>query len=572
MNEIQPYISRSTATTEANRTGSWRFLRPEYMEKASPCRAACPAGEVIGRIEMLAARGDHPSALETILGENPFPAVCGRVCFHPCENVCNRKSFDEAIAIHHLERFLGDTGTHQGTAVLPEKGPANGLRVAVVGAGPAGLSAAWFLAMLGFDCTVFEAKAEPGGILRWGIPAYRLPGEVLAAEVRRIESFGVKIHCNSPVTASLRRDLQDKYDAVFIGCGQDRPLKLNIPGEETALDGLAFLRRVRAGERPEIQGTVAVIGGGNTAVDVSRTLIRLGAEVLLIYRRRKSDMPAFGPEIEAALTEGVRLMELAVPVRLEASSGQQVLTLQQMKPVEPITGQRARVVPDGSSRETLRVAGVYIAIGAEAEKDWLFPEKDPGPVLRLSHCTVFNPGKPVVFGGDLVNAARSVPHAVASGKQAAMALDTYFRSGWDVIDNRLAECRVGEGPALSMAIYRDGQRRFKPSLVVPFEGINTDYFQPVKRVVVPFPDVEKTIQSFSEIEGTLSVEAAEKEAGRCFNCGICNACDNCRLFCPEVAVVVDGESRRINLDYCKGCGICVTECPGNVIGLVEESR
>ena len=572
MDDTPVYISRSTTTTEGNKTGTWRFLRPEYVEKTAPCSAACPAGEDIGRIEMLAARGDLQGALETVLVENPFPAVCGRVCFHPCENVCNRAEYDTAVAVHHLERFVGDAGIGGGGAPTPAVCPPSGRRVAVAGAGPAGLAAAYFLKILGCDCDVFEAASEPGGILRWGIPAYRLPGRVLAAEIGRIERIGVNLHCATPVTGTMLRELRERYDAVFVGCGQGRSIRLKVPGADMAEDGLALLCRVRRGSTDRVRGSVAVIGGGNTAVDVSRTLVRLGADVVMVYRRQRRDMPAFAGEVAAALAEGVRLMELSAPVRMDTVGSGVALTVQPMRPVDVGPGGRTRVAPDALPAQVLRLSGVYTAIGAAAESRWQHPGQPAGPVPGLTHCAVAETDRPLIFGGDLTNAERSVPDAVASGKQAAMALDAYFKSGWPAVAPALAACRVGDGSALSMAAYLHRRVPAKTSHVVRFDAINTDYFRHSPRVDVPAPDPAVSIRSFAETGGTLSAPEAAVEAARCFNCGVCNGCDHCRVFCPEVAVIVDGRHRRIHTDYCKGCGICVTECPRSAMDLVEENR
>ncbi len=354
--EISIHISRSSITTEVNKTGSWRFVRPKYEEKTAPCSAACPAGEDIARIEMLAGQGLLRTALETILLENPFPAVCGRVCFHPCEAACNRAEMDKAVAIHRLERFLGDTAVKEDLKVSLDRLPENGKKICVVGSGPAGLAAGYFLTRLGYTCDIFEAQAEPGGLLRWGIPEYRLPQSVLKAEIDRIENLGVKIHVNTVVTPAFLKDAKNRYDAVFMGCGHGRSLQMGIAGEELASDGLEFLDALRRKEPPAVAGTAAVIGGGNTAVDVARSLVRLGAQVVLVYRRRMQDMPAFASEVAMAVEEGVKIMELAAPVNLALVDGKLVVTLQKMKISGMQTGDhRARVMPRDNATRHLRV-------------------------------------------------------------------------------------------------------------------------------------------------------------------------------------------------------------------------
>ncbi|HTZ38946.1 MAG TPA: NAD(P)-binding protein, partial [Syntrophales bacterium] len=233
-------MPRSHLSTENNKTGSWRYLRPRYDEKTAPCSAACPAGEDIGRIEMLTTQGLFKEAWETILRENPFPGVCGRVCFHPCESVCNRGEFDDPIAIHALERFLADTAERNDLKPLLERLPGRPEKVAIAGAGPSGLAAAWFLSRLGYACDVFEAAPDAGGILRWGIPLYRLPLPALQKEIAQVQAQGVRIHTGKPVTTALLKDLQDQYRAVYLACGHGRTTELRVPGESLAgvADGL----------------------------------------------------------------------------------------------------------------------------------------------------------------------------------------------------------------------------------------------------------------------------------------------------------------------------------------------
>ena len=564
LNECIPlFISQSTISTEVNNTGTWRFVRPIYQEKTAPCSQACPAGQDIPRIEMLAKSGMFEQAWQTILLENPLPAVCGRVCFHPCERACNRQDFDEAVAVHCLERFIGDKAIAENYPVPdPSELEASAPRIfdkhiAIAGSGPAGLSAAWFLSRLGYRCTIFEADIKPGGLLRWGIPEYRLPKRVLKAEIARIIAQGVQIQCKTPIDESFLKNATSRFDALFIACGYCRPIRMNIAGEELMQDGLKFLHDIRIqGHDCQLPGnTAAVIGGGNSAIDVARSLMRLGIQATIIYRRRREDMPAFAHEIEMAIREGVKLVELSAPIRIEAKNSGLQMTLQKMKAIPSDQG-KAQIVPDGNLSETLSVHQIFRAIGAEPGENWMIPGN--AELLKIEN------DLPIVFGGDLVTPTKSVTDAIGSGKQAAMILDTFFRQGRDAIEQKLAFCRIGSGSSLSMEIYLGGKRKDRSPSVVAFKDLVTDYFQPVERTPLPLSRGE-----YDEVEQTISSEAAEKESARCFNCGICNECDNCRVFCPEVAVIAD-EHREINLKYCKGCGICVTECPRNAMSLEEE--
>jgi NADPH-dependent glutamate synthase beta subunit-like oxidoreductase len=569
--KISLFISGSHISTEINKTGTWRFVRPKYHEKTAPCSAACPAGEDIARIEMLSNQGRYQDAAETILLENPFPSVCGRVCFHPCETACNRAGFDDPVAIHALERFIGDIAIRDEVKPKLKKLPENGKTVCIVGAGPSGLAAGFFLSRLGYSCDIYETRSEPGGILRWGIPRYRLPDDVVASEIKRIKKTGVKIICNTPVTQNFLQDVKDRYHALFIGCGHGRSLKMNIPGENMAVDGLEFLNLLRKRKAVPSNQTAAVIGGGNTAIDCARSLVRLGATTTLVYRRRIHDMPAFKDEVAMADKEGVRIMELYSPLEINEDNGEYVLSLQRMKTSGMETDRgRARVIPDSQTTQHLRVQKIIVAIGAEPSTSWQFPSHKNAETLHLSHCTFTDSEPPLLFGGDLTNTIKSVTDAVASGKQAAMALDIFFKQGMHAITDRLNSCLVGNGPALSMECYMGGKRLVINPHIVSYDDINLDYFSKTPRVESETLSINNLMNSFDEIEATFTINQAMEETRRCFNCGICNACDNCRIFCPEIAVILQGAKRQINLDYCKGCGICVFECPRSAMDLEEE--
>lgn len=569
-------IPCSYLTTESNKTGSWRFLRPQYEEKTAPCSAACPAGVDIPRVEMLTAQGLFKEAWETILAENPFPGICGRVCYHPCEQYCNRKEFDEPVAIHTLERFLADTASRYELKPTLEKLPAKRQKLAIIGSGPSGLAAAYFLARLGYQADIFEALTEPGGVLRWGIPVYRLPVDILEKEIVQIQELGVRIRCGKFVSQQFIEELKDTYDGIFLGCGHAQSLPLKIPGDDLhgVEDGLQFLGKIRRGQVPQLHGTAAVIGGGNTAIDTARSAARLGVKVLLIYRRRRQDMPAFDEEVEMAQEEGVEIWELQTPVKIEPKDGDLLVTLQRMRTIEEDSQGRARIQPESNKRQEIRVQHLFKAIGASAAERWYDPPKKGRGVLRLSNCVLVpqSQSAALVYGGDLVANIKSVVHAVASGKQAAVAFDTLFKDGVASIESTLQAEFVGEGPAISMEIHMGGPRSQRNHRTVHYEDLNSDYFRFSPRITEPRLLREERLQSFGEINLKIGASLAIREAERCFNCGICNQCDNCRLFCPDIAVMRDDnpKGRHINYDYCKGCGLCVVECPRNAMTLGEE--
>lgn len=566
-------LSRSDRSTRGNKTGDWRFVVPRYENKTAPCAAACPVGQDIPRIEMLAARGDFMGAWNTIMAENPFPAVCGRVCFHPCEAACNRSAFDQPVAVHHIERSLGEWALKEGSMPAMPQQPASGMRIAIAGGGPAGLTAAYFLTGLGYECHVYEAREEAGGVLRWGIPAYRLPLPLLAGEVSRLARMGIRIYCKRPLPADAVDALGRDYQAIFVACGHGKPVDPAISGREFFIDGLGYLSRARSGTAEKIQGDAVVIGGGNTAVDVARTLVRSGAKPVIVYRRRMGDMPAFQKEIDQARAEGVLIRELSAPVALQPVEGGFEVELQAMA----LTGEaaedgRARVTPAAGATETMRVRAVFAATGAEPDVAWLPAPANGKGRLSMSHCLMKADGRiPVVYGGDLASPVLSVPNAIMSGKQAAMAIDVYLQEGFENIAARLGQCPSANGAGVSMAAYRGQETGTNAPRLVPFEAIKTHCFDRADRQSPARLSLNRRMHSFDPVEASLGRDAAIKEARRCFNCGTCNGCGYCSVFCPELAVVL-GETNTIDLDYCKGCGICVEECPRNAMSLETEGE
>ena len=586
---ISLLIPKSSTYTSANKTGAWSFMHPRYLEKTAPCSARCPCGQDIPRIEMLVSRGRHAAAWRTLLAENPLPGTCGRVCFHPCEEACNRGEFDEAVSINSLERFLDDAACAESIPEDISLAPSNGRRVAIAGSGPAGLSAAYFLAKLGYDCEIFEAGRAPGGVLRSGIPSYRLPNAILDREIRRIEGLGVTIHCSTAIGPGFIAAAKGRFDTVFLSCGHGRSLGLGIPGEELAIDGLAFLDRTKNGKgdtaaSPRRGGSAIVIGGGNSAVDVSRSLLRAGIAPTIVYRRRQEDMPAFGHEIARALEEGVRVMELRAPMVILRVGDRIELKVQKMRPTEAGVDGRMRVTPIDGQTEIIAADALYSAVGATPAETWMIPHESD-EVLRMSHSAAqWNSvaGIPLLYGGDPVNEDQSVADAIASGKQAAIALDTFFAKGAEAVEAEIARCRLGDGNSLSMEIYLGGIRADRASRVVGFKDINVDYFSPSRQRRGAALAAKASIESFEEIDSSLEKTDAAEQAERCFNCGICNDCDNCRTYCPEAAVVAAraakaddwlteaGVDREVKADYCKGCGVCVTECPRSAMVIEEQ--
>ncbi len=541
-----PPMAVSLGTTLVNKTGSWRYLRPVYNPKLPPCNRACPVGNDIQGFIALILKGKFREAWELLRLTNPFPGITGRVCHHPCELGCNRRQFDEPVAIRLLERLAADEG-YRGDFREPviEK---RAERVAIVGSGPAGLSCAHFLALKGYRVTVFEAEAKPGGMLRLGIPEYRLPREVLDREISLVEALGVEIRTG--VRIESLEELEG-FDAIFLATGLTRSRELKIPGitAEGVLQGLEFLKKVNLGESVRLGKRVAVIGGMNTAIEAARVALRLGARPTVIYRRTRAEMPAIADEIEAAEEEGIEFRFLEAPVEVITADGRiHGVRLVKMELGEPDESGRQRPVPIPGSEFELEVDNLILAVGEEADLSFLpegvkFNKLEEGRILRLEGAGL---KAPVFAGGDLATGAGTVVDAIASGRRAAEAIDYLFR-------------KVEEGP----------KRRPK---TVPFTKINTDYFEHRPRIKGPVLPVSERIKSFKEVELGLTPEEGRREAERCFSCGRCNQCDNCLAFCPDVAISRHGDEYEIDYDYCKGCGICAHECPRWVIDLVEEGK
>lgn len=567
--KLSLFIPKSSITTEVNKTGSWRFLRPIYDEKTAPCGVACPASEDIATIQMLTHQGYFKEAWETILAENPFPGICGRVCFHPCERACNRGMFDEPINIHSVERFLSDTAARY--KLLPELNidPSNGFKIAIIGSGPGGLAASYYFTLLGYECSIFESLPEPGGLLRWGIPEYRLPKYVLDREIDFLRSLGVQFKLKNPIKLSELDELASEYDAVFIGVGTWNSRKGSFKGAEFAEDGLKFLSDVRAGQATTIQGTVVVVGGGNTAIDVARTVLRLGGKAVVVYRRRKEDMPAFDEEIDDALEEGIEFLFQQVPVEISSENGSFEVSLCETKIEGVDDSGRGRFVL-GTKITKLKCTRVFLCLGFESNAEW-FPSGKPYQWFNSALFLDSDRKIPLIFGGDLTTAEKTVTYAIASAKEGAIAFDIFKKYGRSALEEKLSSCTVGNGRFLSLSVYKGLSRAKRNKQVVHIDDINTDYFSMSSRLAVPRLLPEERTTSFKEIDLHISGSIAIQEAGRCFNCGICNECDNCRLFCPDISIKRDQEKRFVDYEYCKGCGVCVAECPRCAMSLIEES-
>ena len=533
-------ITLDPGSSLANRTGSWRTVRPEYIDRLPPCNHACPAGENIQGWLFHAESGHYEEAWRVLAQDNPLPAVMGRVCYHPCETACNRTFLDESVGINAIERFLGDEALRCGWKFAAPPS-ATGKRVLIVGAGPSGLSAAYQLARLGHAVTIREAGPLPGGMMRFGIPKYRLPREVLDAEIRRILDLGVALELGCKVTNVLEAMRGDGFDAVFLAVGAHIAKRAYIPAGSAAkmLDAISVLRSMEGGEKPLLGRRVVVYGGGNTAFDVARTAKRLGAdESIIVYRRTREKMPAHESELEEALQEGVLVKWLSTIKQ----AGESSITVEKMQ-----LDTHGNPQPTGEL-ETLEADCVVLALGQDVDLSLL----DGVPGLEVQDGVVkvgpgMMTGYPGIFaGGDMVRGERTVTVGIEHGKLAARNIDAWLHGA------------TWEHPASHE--------------LASFDKLNTWYYSDAPKSRQPVLDTIRRQSTFEEVVGGFDEVTAQFEARRCLSCGNCFECDNCYGVCPDNAVIKLGPGQRyqFNYDYCKGCGLCVTECPCGAIRTVPE--
>lgn len=571
-----PGMIVSFADMAWNKTGSWRYLKPRYENKTPPCSAGCPAGEDIEGSLRLLAGGKILRAWALIKIENPFPRVCGRVCFHPCEAHCNRGEYDRSIAINRLERFIADAATQKNRRV-PKPKIRRRERIAVIGAGPAGLSCAYHLTRLGYPVTVFEALPQTGGMLRVGIPAFRLSREVLDAELAELLAMGIEIKTGVRLGHNLFWTDLKGFKAVFLATGAHISRNLAIPGEDIpgVYRGLEFLGQLNSGQKISLGKRVAIIGGGNTAIDVARSALRLQSEPHILYRRTRNEMPAFNEETIEAEREGVEFSFLTAPARILARAGQvSGIECLRMELGEPDESGRRRPVPVKGSNFIIEADNVVAALGEEPELSYLDQEIKVVRGLVATDAWQRTSKPRVLAGGDNTSFRRTVIDAIAAGKKAALAIDCFIQErGLEALWPKI---QIGANGAFSMRQYLKIKDRGKKrsAEIVNFSQLNLDYFAPAERIKRPALALDERRQSFKEVNKTISQELAGQEAGRCFHCGVCNNCENCYLYCPEGAIYPQrtGLGYRIDYDYCKGCGVCMEECPRNAITLEEEER
>lgn len=521
-------------------TGPIRLRQPVYRDTIPPCNHACPAGENIQAWLSLAQEQRFREAWCTLVRDNPMPSVHGRVCYHPCETSCNRAHVDDAVSIHAVERFLGDMAIEK--SWRPEiEAESSGKRILIVGAGPSGLSAAWHLALMGHEVEIFEAGPMAGGMMRLGIPAYRLPRDILDAEIRTIQDMGVTIRLDHKVDNVLEAKEEGNFDAVFMAIGAHLAKKVDIPARdaEKILDAVSYLASVEAGDTPKLGRRVAIYGGGNTAMDAARTAKRLGAEeTMIIYRRDREHMPAHDFEATEAEAEGVKINWLRTIRNIDSTA----IEVEVME-----VDENGRPQPTGEV-ETLEADSLVLALGQHVDTSIL--DNIPGVELNWDGVVEVGPNmmtdaRGIFAGGDMVPSERTVTIATGHGKKAARHIDAWLRDQEYKKETR--EPSV-DYHALHLWYHSDAQQRQQSEQ--PAEQRSTD---------------------FREVTAGLSEEEAIFESSRCYSCGNCFECDGCYGACPESAIIKLGKDKRYKIDYerCTGCEACFLQCPCHAIEMVD---
>jgi len=552
---------RPIGAVSYSRQGDDSYLRPKYSEKTPPCKNACPSSNAIRSFLTSISQAEYygrsleesyEQGWRILTDTNPLPATIGRVCPHFCESECNRKSKDEAVSINQVERFLGDYGIQNSLQFAKLTDEVRSERIAVVGSGPAGLSCAYQLARRGYPVTIFEAFDKSGGMLRYGIPTYRLPDDILDAEVAKIQELGIEIKYNTKIGKDVSLDdLKKEYKAVFLGIGAHVGWNLGIPGEDSegVINAVEFLHKVNAGESMDLAGKkVLVIGGGNSAVDAARVSWRMGASSQVVYRRTREEMPALDEEIEDTLAEGINIEYLTAPVEVVSDGGKVTgLKCIRMELGEPDESGRRRPVPVEGSEFVIEADMVIPAIGQGPDFEGLETFDESGWIATGS-ANGETSDEGVFAGGDVTNKLGTVTEAIGLGRKAAVAIDAFIK-----------------GEELP---------REYPTPVVKYSTMAMGYYTSMPRVGKSHIAVSDRAGNFAEVVSTLTSEQVSEEAQRCLSCGMCFDCGNCYNFCTYSAFKklpdkVEFEPRyKINLDVCVGCKKCAEECPCNYIDMV----
>ncbi|MBL7192222.1 FAD-dependent oxidoreductase [bacterium] len=550
-----PPMAASMGRMSVNNTGSWRNVEPYYVNQTPPCSLHCPAGNDAAGFLKLTAEGKFREAWELIRETSPFPGVCGRVCPHPCESECNRETLGGRINVHSIERFLADMNFDASVPGKNIKYP--DISIGIIGSGPAGLSAAYHLAMRGYPVIIYESHETTGGMMRIGIPDYRLPKVVLDREINFIQAMGVDIRTGFKIGVdAIFSEIRRRHSALFIATGFHQSRKMGIESEEhpDVIPGIEILKRISQGLNPNLKEKVLVIGGGNTAMDTARSAMRFGSKVTVVYRRTREEMPAIADEIEELLSEGIPIEFLTAPVKIHTKDGNIVsLECIRMKLGEADDSGRRRPIPIVGSNFRIETDQVISAVGETPDlsfidgelkfERWGIPTDDFGLTNMEG----------VFAGGDVSAGDGTVTHAIGSGRRAAIAIVRYLKGE-----------KFQDIDKISPSLQNAGGR------IVRLDDLNLDYFADLPRLTPPSLEIDRRRDNFREVTGSYDAAMALAEAQRCMSCGVCTSCDNCFIFCPDAAIdynLSENSKYTIDLDYCKGCGICAQECPRRCIEL-----
>ncbi len=583
-----PPTAWTTASTEVFKTGTWRAKLPRHVSAPSPCHAACPVNGDIAQWIGRARERDFRGAWEILTRNNPFPAVAGRVCHHPCESACNRQGFDEPLSICKLERHVGDLALDGNWAYPPPEADL-AQRVAIVGGGPSGLSAAYHLRRRGYAVTIFEARPQLGGLMRDGIPAYRLPRAVLDAEIARILDLGVEVRCGEKLDSpEAFARLRDDFDAVYLAVGARRPKRLPQLdyAQPWVVDAAAWLEQANSGAVPKLGARVVVIGGGSAAIDVARSARRAGHEVTIVALENEAQMPAQREEVHEALEEGVRLCDGSSLVSASHDGSRVVLDCIRVRFVAGAARGEFRIEPIAGSEYRLEADAIVSSIGQDPDLSALEQALARQGALLHVDAAQRTSVAGVFAGGDVSSMARFVTEAIGMGKRAALAIDASLRAAQSgaahAPGNGAARAQTDDAAhaqqasfdsALELAGVRMRGLGVDVQALVPLDAIATFYYEPVPRAPERRLPPAARLDSDIEVQLGFDLEQALAEAQRCFSCGHCISCDNCFHYCPDLAIrrLPDG-GYEVDGNYCKGCGICVRECPTGSMEMIEEVK